>query len=133
MRSQTSWTSASRWLHIKTVFPHLLQLALVEDGDAVADVLDVGQQVAAHQDGLPLLLELEDQILHFAGADRVQTGGRLVENDQFGIVDQRLGQPDAAGHALAVLFQLPAFRPIQSDHLDQVGHALPADRPGNVE
>ena len=53
---------------------HLLQLALVQDGDAVANVLHVGQQVAAHQDGLAFVAELEDQVFHLAacgwGPDR---------------------------------------------------------------
>ncbi len=107
----------------------LLQLALVQDGDPVADVLHVGQQVAAHEDRLALVAQLEDQVLHLARADRVQAGGRLVEHDQLGVVDQGLGQADAAGHALGVFLQLPPLGPVQPDHLDQVGDPLAAHRP----
>ena len=45
----------------------LLQFTLVEDRDAVADVLYVGQQVAAHHDRLALSTQLQDQVLHVAG------------------------------------------------------------------
>ena len=89
--------------------------------------------MAAHEDRLALVAELDDQVLHLAGADRVQAGGGLVEHDQLGVVDQGLGQADAAGHALAVFLQLPPLGPVQPDHLDQVGHPLAADRPRHVE
>ena len=111
----------------------LLQLALVEDGDPVADVLHVGQQVAAHDDRLALLLQVQDQVFHVPGADRVQAGGRLVQQDQLGIVDQGLGQADAAGHALGILFQLPPLGPREAHHLDQPPHPLAADFGRHVE
>ena len=83
----------------------LLQLALVEDGDAVADVLHVLQAVAAHEDRLALLAQLDDQVLHPARAERVEAGGRLVEDDQLRVVDERLGQADALPHALGVFLE----------------------------
>ena len=105
-----------------------LQLALVQNRDPIADVLHVGQQVAAHHDRLALVLELQDQVLHLAGADRVEAAGRLVEQDQLGIVDQRLGQADAAGHALGVFLELPLAGPVEADHLDQAVDPLLAAR-----
>jgi len=53
-----------------------------------------------------LLLEREDQVLHLACANRIQAGGGLVEQDQIGIVNHRLRQPDAPGHALGILAEL---------------------------
>ena len=107
----------------------LLQFALMQNRDPIANVLHVGQQVAAHHDRLPLGLELQNQVLHLAGADRVQTAGRLVEQDQLRIVDQRLGQADAPGHAFGILAQLPPLGPIQADHVDQLGRPLRGARP----
>ena len=99
-------------------WPSVCILPAEQDRDAVADVLHVGQQVAAEQDRLALLLEREDQVLHLARADRVEAGRRLVEQDQVGVVDQRLGQADAAGHALGILAKLAlaalASRPTMS-------------------
>ena len=51
-------------------------------------------------------LERDDQVLHFARADRIESGGRLVEQDQIGVVDQGLCQADAPSHAFGVFAQL---------------------------
>ena len=84
----------------------LLELAAMEDRDPVADVLHVGQQVAGQDDRLALLAQLADQVLDLGRADRVEARGRLVEQDQLGVVDQGLSQPDAALHALGVFAKL---------------------------
>jgi hypothetical protein len=44
--------------------------ALVEDADAVADFLDLAQEVGAEQDGDAALLEIEDEVANLAGARR---------------------------------------------------------------
>ncbi len=41
-----------------------------------------------------------------APAERVEAGHRLIENDQLGIVDQRLSDADALQHAFRELAQL---------------------------
>ena len=69
---------------------------------------------------LPSSREPQDQVLHLARADRVEAARRLVEQDQLRLVDQRLGQADAARHALGVFFQLPFAGPVEADHLDQL-------------
>ncbi len=56
----------------------LLQAPAIEDADPVADVLHVGQQVRREEDRLALALQVQDEVLHFAGADRVQARGRFV-------------------------------------------------------
>ena len=82
----------SRILSKLSTRPKFLQFALMQNRDSVANVLHVGQQMAAHQNRLPFRLQLQNQIFHLARADGVQTAGRLVEQNQFGIVNQRLGQ-----------------------------------------
>jgi len=59
-------------------------------------------------------------------ADRVQACGRLVENEQVRVVDQRLGQADAALHALGVFADGSALHRFQTDHLQQHVDALVA-------
>ena len=96
----------------------------MEDRDAVANVLHVGQQVPGEDDRLALLAQVADQLLDFRGADRVEPRGRLVEQDQLGVVDQRLGQPDAALHALGILAKLAMLGTGEADHVDQLADPL---------
>ena len=70
-------------------------------------------------DRLALFAELADQVLDLGRADRVEARGRLVEQDQLGVVDQRLGQADPALHALGVLAELAVLGGAQADHVDQ--------------
>ena len=66
----------------------------------MADVFDIGQQVGRQQDGFSAGDQGEDEVLDLAGALGIEAGGRFVENDQIGIVEEGLGEADAAGHAL---------------------------------
>ena len=59
-----------------------------------------------------------------ARADRVEAGGRLVEQDQLGVVDQGLGQADPALHALGVFAELAVLGRGQADHVDQPADPL---------
>src|SRR4051795_9937645 len=54
----------------------LFQLALVQNRDAVANVLHVREQMAAHDDRFALIAQAEDHVLHFARADRVEAARR---------------------------------------------------------
>ncbi|BCI89434.1 hypothetical protein NIIDMKKI_46400 [Mycobacterium kansasii] len=47
--------------------------------------------------------QIHDQVLDGAGVYRVQAGGRFVEKEQFGVVDQRPGERQAHLHALGIL------------------------------
>ena len=97
-----------------------LQFALVEDGDAVAHVLHVFQAMAAHDDRLAQRAQIADEVLHPARAQRIEAGGRLVEDDQIGIVDERLGQADALTHALGILAEGAFAIGLETDFLDQL-------------
>ena len=65
------------------------------------------------------LLEVDDEVFHLAGADRVESAGGLVENHELGVVDERLSHANAAGHALGILAELPLLVAAQADHLDE--------------
>src|SRR5262249_31885594 len=67
------------------------------------------------------------------GAERVQTGSRLVEDDELRIVDERLGQTDALAHTLGILLEDALAIRFEANHLDQrLGLFLP-DRWTDVE
>ena len=58
------------------------QLAAVDDRDAVADELDLGEQVRVEQHRDAAAAQLDEQLAHVAPAGRVQRAGRLVEQQQ---------------------------------------------------
>ena len=103
-----------------------MHAATVQNHRPVADILHVRQQVTRQDDRLAALGERENQILDFAAADRVEPGGRLVEDDQVGVVDERLRQADAALHALREFADVTPPGVVQPDHLDQLLGALAA-------
>ena len=49
-----------------------------KDRDAIAHILHIRQQVRAENDGLALVLERDDQILHLAGTNRIEAGCRFI-------------------------------------------------------
>jgi hypothetical protein len=81
----------------------------VQDRHAVADLLDLRQQVGAEQHGRPTRLLFEDQRGDLGRADRVDAGRRLVEDQYRGFGHQRLREPDALEHALRISAD-PAIR-----------------------
>ncbi len=95
----------------------------MKDRDAVADILDIVEPVAAHQYGLALFPQTEDQVFHPPRAQRVQARRRFVQDHELRIVDQGLRQPDALAHPLGVFLQNPLFVSFQADGFDQFGGA----------
>ena len=79
--------------------------ALLEHADAVADVFDLAEQVAGEQHGLLTLSHGTNQRAHLGDAARVQAIGRLIQDQERGILEQRRGQAQALLHAqrIAVL------------------------------
>ena len=88
------------------------------------------KQVAAQNDGFAAPGQGQDQILDFAAADGVQAGGRFVQDDEVGIVDERLGQADAALHALGKLAHHAGAHLAQADHFQKLFVALAGAWPG---
>ena len=92
----------------------------VEDHHAVADVLDVGEKVRGEQDRLAALLEIDEQVLHLPRADRIEARGRLVEDEELRIVDERLRDAESPRHALGVLADRTMPGAAEADHLEQL-------------
>jgi len=73
----------------------------VEDGDAVADLLDERQGVRGHQHRPPRAPELEDQRLELARAVRIQADQRLVADEDRRLVHQRRAERRLLLHPVA--------------------------------
>ncbi len=63
--------------------------AVVDEADGVAELLDLVHAMGGEEDGLALLLELDQRALKQRGIDGIETGEGLVHDDQPGIVEQR--------------------------------------------
>ena len=91
------------------------QLPLRDDADLAAQRLGVRQDVRAEEHGAAAIAQAEHELPHVAAAERVETGHRLVEEDDVGPVENRLGNADALHHALGVRAQAQAALLAQAD------------------
>src|SRR5438093_13640724 len=82
--------------------------------------------MAAQNYGLAATCQSEDQILDLATANRIEAGGRLVENDEVRIVDERLRQANAPLHALREFAHRACVRLRQAHHVEELLGAVRA-------
>ena len=75
------------------------ELALLDDADLVADVGQLGQDMAGNHDRLAHLAELLEQAADLDPRARVQAAGRLVEDQHLGVVQEHAGQAQPLRHA----------------------------------
>ena len=75
------------------------RLPLTEHRHAIADRLDVGEDVSRKEDRPPLAAIVEDEIADLFSTDRVEPAHRLVEDQKLGIGDERSGETGALEHA----------------------------------
>jgi hypothetical protein len=66
----------------------------VQDRDAVAQAFGLLEAMGGEEDRHAAPAELVDQLVDLAGGDRVQAGGRLVQEQQLRVAEQRPGQGD---------------------------------------
>ena len=76
--------------------------ALVDDDDALAGLRDLRQDVRAEDDGV-IAGEAADEVARLDDLLGVEAGGRLVEDQHFRVVDERLREADALPVALREL------------------------------
>ena len=81
-----------------------LEFALMDDGHAVANRLDFAEFVRGKENGFALVLQPLDDFADFHAAQGIKAAGGFVEDEQIGIVDQRLGEADALLHAFGIGF-----------------------------
>ena len=90
--------------------------ALPDQADAIGDVLYLGEDVRGEEDRAAALGGLGDELVERLLHERVEAARRLVEDEQVGIVHERLDEPDllpvSAGELLdpAVEVEVEPFR-----------------------
>lgn len=90
--------------------------SLADDADAVAERLDLGQHMAGEQDRTAAVALLGDAALEDPLHQRVEPGGRLVEDEQIDIGGEGGNKGDLLAVALGVRPPLPGgveFEPLQ--------------------
>ena len=99
--------------------------ATVDHHDVVADLLHVVEQVGGHQHGDAERAEPGDEGEHLLAAERIEAGRRLVEQHQFGIADECLGQLGALAHARGEALDRPEAGLVEADEIEDVRCPLP--------
>ena len=89
--------------------------------------------MAAQDHRLAAPRQRDNQILHLAAADGVEPGSRLVQDNQVRVVDQGLGQTNAALHAFGEFAHGPHSGLAQAHHFEQLLRALLAVALGQAE
>lgn len=107
--------------------------AVEEDGDFVADVLDVGEEVGGEEDGFAAGGEGADDVLDLARALGVEAGGGFVEDDEVWVVEEGLREADAAGHALGEVADDAVAGFVEADHAQELLGAGADGGGGEVE
>src|SRR6267378_4167130 len=74
--------------------------AAIHDRDAVADLLDLAQQMRVEENGRASFAESADDLAHVVPADRIERTGGLVENDQVGRTEERDAEAEPLLHSL---------------------------------
>ncbi len=97
------------------------QPALADDRDAVAGLLDLAEDVARQEDRPALGLGLADDLVEGLLDERVEAGGRLVEDQQVGPMLERDDQPDLLLVALRVLLELAARVDVEAARSGRAG------------
>jgi hypothetical protein len=100
-----------------------LELALLDDGDGVAEAVELAQDVAADHDADALAGDLAQDLAQLAAGERVEAVGGLVEQQQLGAVDQGAGDREALAHALAHLGDAGLGLAAEVEDLQELGDA----------
>ena len=99
-------------------------LAVVDDGDPVAELLRLGHVVRGVEDRHPLVAQREDAVEDRPPALRVDPHRRLVQVQHLGLVQQRDADVDAPLHAAAELVDAVLLPVDEGDELQHLVHAL---------
>ena len=99
------------------------QLAARDHADPVADLLHLTEQVAGEHDRVAVPAEFADEPAHVGDAGRVEPVGRLVQDQQFRILQQCRGQTEALLHAQRVRGELVAAPVGEADDRQHFLHA----------
>ena len=93
--------------------------AVVDDRDPAGELVGLVQVLRGQQHGRAVRDHRPDDLPHLVAAARVQTGRRLVEEQQVGGVEDARRDVDAPPHAAGVLLHLPVGRVGQAERGEQ--------------
>ncbi len=83
--------------------------------------------MGGEEDGLAAAAKFDDEVFDLPGADGIEAGGGLVEDEEVGVVDEGLGEPEASLHALGILADGAEAGPAEPDHVDEFIGAVESD------
>jgi hypothetical protein len=84
----------------------------------IGELLDLGEEVAGHEDGLALAGQEAERVPKRRDARRIEPSARLIEQEQPRIVEQGAGDAEALLHAQRVARDLVAGPVSQPDQLE---------------
>ena len=93
--------------------------SFVDDGKTVADGFDVREDVRIEEDGRPRLFELKDEVFDHFPSERIESTHRLVEEDDFRVVQYSLCKPDPLEHSFRIFRKQLIPGSGESDLLEQ--------------
>jgi len=76
--------------------------AALDEGDAIARRFDFAEQMRVEEHGGAAISQFRHDVADEQTSKRIETGRGLVEKDERRSIEQRLRQPRALRHALAV-------------------------------
>src|ERR1700726_2367058 len=97
----------------------------MEKRDPIANLEDLGHVMTDHHDGqLKILLRAPDEFVNRPGPSGIETGGRLVEHQNFRAMDQRSRQGGALLHSSAQLRGELVFHALEPNRFQRFTDAL---------
>ena len=96
------------------------QATPVDDAHHVRELLDLGQDVARHEDRLALVGEEAEQLPHRHDARGVEAVGRLVQQQQVGVRQERERDAQPLAHTQGVRADLVTCAVGQADRLEHL-------------
>ena len=107
--------------------------SLVEEGapvdhdQPVADLLELTEDVGRHQDRPLAVSDPADELSHVVDPGGVEAVGRLVQDEQLGITEERRGEAEPLLHAERVLtesIRCSLAEPYQVQHVWDLGNVM---------
>ena len=98
----------------------------MEEGDVVAQLLQIAEDVGGDQDGVALIPgELIEELQHLVPDDGVQAGGGLVQHQQLRMMAQGRGDGQLHLHAPGEILELLFLRQVEPGEIAGVERAVP--------
>ena len=105
------------------------QPAAVDDQDVVDGLAQLGKLMAGHQHGASLLRERAQQASQPVHAERIESVGRFVEDENGRVAEHCGGEPEPLPHAERVGAHPTVGVPVELDEFENLRNPLVGDHP----